>query len=44
MAMMYGIAAFLGILSFITGILQPLVLGLLIVFCCILFEWATNDK
>ena len=44
MAMMYVIAAFLAILSFITGILQPLVLGLLIVFCCILFEWATNDK
>jgi hypothetical protein len=44
MAMMYGIAVLLAILSFITGILQPLVLGLLIVFCCILFEWATNDK
>ena len=43
MALMYGIAAGLAVTSLVTGILQPLMLGLLIVFCCILFEWATND-
>ena len=43
MAIMYGIAAFLATFSLLTGVLQPLMLGLLIVFCCILFEWATND-
>jgi len=43
MAIMYGIAAVLAATSLITGVLQPLMLGLLIVFCCILFEWATND-
>ena len=42
-SIMYGIAAFLATFSLLTGVLQPLMLGLLIVFCCILFEWATND-